>query len=625
VITACQQSSLTVKSKRPQRTANDSGAVPPDAQSRRPPPWWLHAAVVLGLLSLNLLLYHGTFDLGFLSVDDADYVQNNPFIDNFGAANLKRICTAPYAANYAPLNLFSYAVDGAIAGGRSATACHVSNVLWYGGVVITVYLLAYTLRARAGAAAAAALLFLLHPAHVEVVAWISSRKDLVATGFATLSMTGYLLCRRQTAARWWWYGVSVLCFLLAAAGKQSVLLLPAVMLLWDRLVDKRWTWTMLADKVPFLLIAAFFGWMTWHAQPGTNQASHPFVLAGTQFTNLWLLTGLGQYVLYRPAPDPAVWQLAARVAIILAAGACWGLPWLFVRTRQPVRAVLAYWVLIQMVPPMLLNFIVPVTDRYLFLPSVGVCILLADLIGPISLRKPASRWIGVVLLTVLAAVWTVKTRDYLAEWRDPRSVWYGAHLKTPSPQVAEFLGDVYQNAGDRQRDFIASGASLQVTNELKLAGAVLGNDTAMLERLQAEWLRRAPPRTDSIAYRDHLYDLAWAEYEKAIAGRGRLSTPNLFMARGRLLVSRGRYQQAIPEFETALAFAQTSNYDVVRHGTVTHALYAIGVAHWHLNQYKEAQRWLLLAQEVQVKSGQVWIPELDRQVERIKVLAAHEP
>jgi hypothetical protein len=175
-----------MKSKPPKQAANATrpDPAPPD-QSRGP--WWLHAAVVLGLLLANLALYQRTFSLGFLSLDDPDYIQNNPLLGGPGASNLKRILTEPYFANFAPVNLLSYAVDIALAGGKSAFAIHVSNVLWNGWVVCMVYALAFTLRAEVLTAAAAAFLFLLHPAHVEVAAWISCRKDLIATGFAALS------------------------------------------------------------------------------------------------------------------------------------------------------------------------------------------------------------------------------------------------------------------------------------------------------------------------------------------------------------------------------------------------------------------------------------------------------
>jgi len=270
---------------------------------------------------------------------------------------------------------------------------------------------------------------------------------------------------------------------------------------------------------------------------------------------------------------------------------------------------------------MLLGFIVPITDRYLFLPSVGVCLLLADLAAGLQGKLARAPWLPWTLLVILGTVWGAKTWNYVAEWRDPRSVWYGAHLKTPSSQVQQFLGEVYQNAGERVNKFVKSGTPLQLTNEIPFAEAVL-SDSAALERLRAEWTGATPARTNSIAYRDQLWDFAWQRFEESVARRGTLSAPNLFMCRGRLLVSRGKFAQSIPEFKNALALAQSSNYAVVRAEGATHALFAIGVAHWSMSNYPEAQQWLLKAQAVQRKSGQVWLPALDQEVERIRGLAA---
>ena len=471
------------------------------------PSFALHTAILFGLLLANFLLYFRTVEIGFLSVDDPDYVQNNPYIEKLSAPNLKFILTKPYAANYAPANLLSYALDVAIAGGKKASAIHLSNVIWHGLVVCTVYLLAFTLRGEIITAVAAALLFMLHPAHVEVVAWISSRKDLVATAFAVLSMSCYVVGRRRY---WpiWCYCASIVCFLVASAAKQSVLLLPLVMLAWDVLVEKRWSWQMFAEKIPFGVIVLFFGWMTWQAQPSTNQHSSLFVLAMTELTNLWLLSGCGAYVLYRLAPDPAAWPETTRLAIIVGAVLVWALPLLFQLGRQPIRATLGFWILLQMVPPMLLSFIVPITDRYLFLPSVGACILLADIAAGLASRFAKVRWFFWALFAGFVAFCGTKTSNYIDEWRDPRSVWYGAHLKTSSSQVAQFLGEIYQNTGDRVNAYVNSGATLDLTNDVRFAEAVL-NDASATERLRAEWQGSSPAKTNSVAYRDLLWDLAW--------------------------------------------------------------------------------------------------------------------
>ncbi|HOX57664.1 MAG TPA: hypothetical protein P5205_13910 [Candidatus Paceibacterota bacterium] len=66
----------------------------------------------------------------------------------------------------------------------------------------------------------------------------------------------------------------------------------------------------------------------------------------------------------------------------------------------------------------------------------------------------------------------------------------------------------------------------------------------------------------------------------------------------------------------------TREYAVVRNEGVTHALFAIGAAHWNMGNYREAERWLLQAQQAQQRSGQVWLPGLDQEVERIKALAS---
>src|SRR6266481_5903460 len=123
-----------MKSK-PSKKAESDTLVEVPAPAQGANLWWMHFIVVLGLLLGNLALYHRTINLGFLSVDDLDYVQNNPLLDDFGAANLKRIFTQPYFANYAPANILSYALDVALARGKNPNAIHLSNVWWNGRVV----------------------------------------------------------------------------------------------------------------------------------------------------------------------------------------------------------------------------------------------------------------------------------------------------------------------------------------------------------------------------------------------------------------------------------------------------------------------------------------------------------
>jgi len=605
---------------KPQRKRKPVVAAPQPASQTLPParkPWWPHAAALIAILLASVALYSRTLELGFFQLDDADYVLNNTRIENFSPTKLKLILTEPYFANYSPAHLLSYALDVALAGGKPAFAFHLSNVLWHGLAAGAVYWLAWALRADVLTAAIAALLFAAHPAHVEVVAWISSRKDLVATVFATLAMTCYLLHRRKKS--WPWYALAVASFLVASAGKQSVALLPLVMLVWDVVVEQRRSWRPLADKIPFGLITVFFALRTAAAQPDTRNPFSVFKLGAAFLENLWLMTGLGDYVLYRTPPDARTVSSLTAVLVPVLALVVFAAPFFLRRWFKAVYRALTAWVLIQMIPPMVLNFLTPVSDRYLFLPSVGFCILVALILQAIA-KPPIRPPVALALTAGIAVLWGAKTWTYVGEWSDPRSVWFAAKTKTASAQVREFLGTLYQDTADRLQNFILTGEPLRATHELALARAVL-QDQAVVERLLAEWQANPAAKTNSMAYRGRLLALAWDEFEAAKARVGTLSAPNLFLHRGKLLVSRGKPAEAVAELEHALQLARNHSYDRIRQEDVTLIARALGITYWNMTQYTNALRWYREAQRVQRDSGQVWSPTLETELETVRRLA----
>src|SRR5215471_14865684 len=99
----------------PGRNTLTQSKSPPPKRKPEPPPdqhkgersmsWCVHVLVVIALLGCCLALYGGTFGLGFLTLDDPDYIQNNPFIANLNGAKLWHILSVPYFANYAPGHL----------------------------------------------------------------------------------------------------------------------------------------------------------------------------------------------------------------------------------------------------------------------------------------------------------------------------------------------------------------------------------------------------------------------------------------------------------------------------------------------------------------------------------------
>src|SRR6266446_4726759 len=363
-----------------------------------PGTWQTNAITFLLLVMATLVLYVGDLRLGFFAVDDPQYVVENPWIRGITFENLRHILTTPYFANYSPLHLLSYILDYLFAG-PNAFAFHLSSNLWGGLVAGFVFLLALALTGSRLVAVAAAALFIVHPAHVEAIAWISSRKDLVAAAFALPSLLAYLRYRQGGSAARRWYVASVLLFLFAVAGKLSVATFPGVLLAYDLFIERRPLSRSLWDKVPFVLGAGLIALVVASAQPSMGNRANAYVLSASLLQNFWLLTGFGQYVIYRVPPNATVGIGHGLVSALFLLTVFAAL--LLLARRWPVVTVLIYWILLALIPAQVLSFSHPVTDRYLFFPSVGAVILIAW--GLIS----AGKWLGrrglIAAVAVLAA------------------------------------------------------------------------------------------------------------------------------------------------------------------------------------------------------------------------------
>src|SRR5947208_6509676 len=250
--------------------------------------WQVNTAMFVLLTIGTVALYWRDLGIGFFMIDDYGYVTDDPWIKGITLTNLLHILFTPHFANYSPVHLLSYLLDHTIAG-LNPFAYHLSSNIWAGVVAGCVFLVALALTGRQMIAVAAAALFVVHPAHVEAIAWISNRKDLVAAAFTLLSFLAYLCYRREGDKAYWWYGASVFLFLLGVAGKLSVATFPAVLLALDLFVEKRPLKRSLLDKVPFLVIGLVIALGAAFAQPPTGNRPDAYVLAASLLQNLWLL------------------------------------------------------------------------------------------------------------------------------------------------------------------------------------------------------------------------------------------------------------------------------------------------------------------------------------------------
>lgn len=226
-----------------------------------------NANILLPLVALvvTFICFYPTLDNDFVNWDDQDYVERNWLIKDLNAERINKIITTPeVVGSYTPLTMLSFALDYKLGNG-SPKPFHITNLILHLTSVILVFWWMKVLTKRVEIAFICALLFGIHPLHVEPVAWVSSRKDTLYAFFYILALvcyTYYAQGKRKAMN----YAFVIVLFFCSVASKGVAVVLPVALLLIDHLLErKRWVYLLL-EKVPFFLIGLLFGLLAIRGQ-----------------------------------------------------------------------------------------------------------------------------------------------------------------------------------------------------------------------------------------------------------------------------------------------------------------------------------------------------------------------
>ncbi len=213
------------------------------------------------ILAITLLAFIPVLNAGFVSWDDGEYVYENPILKN---ADLKSLLITPMQGNFHPLTMLSLFINYLISG-NDAWSYHLFNLIFHLANCFLVFRLAMLLSNRNTIIAfTTAILFGIHPVHVESVAWVSERKDVLYTLFflaGLISYTNYA----DTGSRKQ-YLLTILFFILSLLSKPSAVIFPLAIFCVDLLRNKRLTVKLIIEKTPFFVLALAMGIITYIAQ-----------------------------------------------------------------------------------------------------------------------------------------------------------------------------------------------------------------------------------------------------------------------------------------------------------------------------------------------------------------------
>jgi tetratricopeptide (TPR) repeat protein len=508
----------------------------------RPPFPGRPAALLAGTLvvAVSFAAFLPALQNGFTNWDDPYYVTGNAAIRSLSWPAVKQIFSSSVLGLYHPLTVLSLAVEHRLFGldpqGYHAVslALHLANTLL---VLAVLRLLSGSLTA----ALAGSLLFGVHPVHVESVAWVAERKGVLSAFFFLGALFAYLrhLGARRPGA---WYGLALALLAASLLCKPVAVAFPLVMYLCDYLKRRGHGARMHAEKIPFVALALLSSVTTLNA-PGLAETGRSAISLGTD--NVFvaahsLLFSLGK----------ALVPLRLSALYPYPAGTGWTLPWAYLLAPLPaallVLAALRGARVSRHIPFGFLFFaatLLPVlvvrigqhaaADRYLYLPSVGLCHLagigFARLVdgGERSARAKAA---AVAALGLVAVAYSLLTWQRTQVWRDSLTLWDDVIAAHPEPGIA------YLNRGlERFERGDAAGSVRDLT--VFLAAQPLDP--------QAHQAR------GSALLKIGRVEAALEDFDRAVSLK-----PDAVEAlnnRGAILAARGELSRAIDDFSRALA------------------------------------------------------------------------
>jgi hypothetical protein len=376
-------------------------------------------ASVAGLLAiLTFIAYAPVLDAGFTNYDDDVYVTANYHVQHgLDGTSLRWAFTTTRAANWHPLTWISHTLDWSAFGDRPRGHHATSLLLHVANVAILFLLLGAMTRAWWPSALAAAL-FAVHPLHVESVAWIAERKDVLATFFGLLAIAGY--ARYAKAPSMSRMTVVVLLCAIGLLAKPMLVTLPFVLLLLDTWpLERRTSWRLrIIEKLPLFALASASAFVTvWAQRQGGAVASLDRFPIELRLGNAaWSVVAYiektiwprGLAVFY-PHPGATVIPWGAALGLLVICGVT-GLAW-WQRRRRPYVLVGWLWFLGTLVPVMGLVQVGKqgMADRYMDLPSIGLFVVVAWASAEFGKRAVVPAVAAVIALAVVthaqATVW----------------------------------------------------------------------------------------------------------------------------------------------------------------------------------------------------------------------------
>ena len=204
------------------------------------------------IVCITIFCYRPVLKSDFINWDDNWHLTGLVDVQSLSAEHIKNIFSSAVNLTYIPLTILSFAIEYHFCK-LNPFVYHLDNLFLHLGVVILIFFFALHLGLTKRAAGLAALLFAIHPMHVESIAWVTERKDTLYASFYMLALLCYMRYIEQCRGKFIFYILSIIFGLLSMLAKPMALSLPLIFFLLDWFKRRRFSIWILAEKIPYVL------------------------------------------------------------------------------------------------------------------------------------------------------------------------------------------------------------------------------------------------------------------------------------------------------------------------------------------------------------------------------------